>query len=274
MKIEQIAINGITTQTPPFPETLHAYAKAGFRNIEMPLGRVKEWLQKGHSVAEAKAVFDDLGLRFIGGFEAHVAVFASAEEQAKNHALHRANAELIAELGGGGVLVAGTDGPEKKSVEALPTVGETFAHLVEQFPSSVSLALEFNWSPLVKSLRGALTAVKAADHPRVGILFDPAHYHCTPTRLEDLTRETVRYISHVHVNDMRDKPGDLSDCNADRVLPGEGILDLTALFGRIEEFGYAGYFSLELFNADIWALPPDEAALQCYTAMRRLTQDA
>ena len=86
-------------------------------------------------------------------------------------------------------------------------------------------------------------------------LFDPAHYHTTPTKFEHLTAETVRWIRHVHLNDMRDKPGELSDCNADRVLPGAGMLDAHALISRLEEHGYTGFFSLEMFNADLWALP-------------------
>ena len=74
----------------------------------------------------------------------------------------------------------------------------------------------------------------------------------------------MKKILHVHVDDMREKPGDLSNCNDDRVLPGEGCLDLKALLGRIESFGYRGFFSLELFNADLWQLPVEEAANRSY----------
>ena len=63
---------------------------------------------------------------------------------------------------------------------------------------------------------------------------------------------------------MAAKPGELSDCNADRVLPGEGILDLPALIAVLERHGYAGFFSIEMFNADLWAMPAAEAAERCY----------
>ena len=90
----------------------------------------------------------------------------------------------------------------------------------------VTVAIEFNWGPMVKSFQSAVRICELADHPRAGVLFDPAHYHCTPTKLEHLTPEAARWIKHVHLNDMRPIPGDLSDCNADRVLPGEGIIPL------------------------------------------------
>ena len=66
---------------------------------------------------------------------------------------------------------------------------------------------------------------------------------------------------------MRDKPGDLSNCNSDRVLPGEGVLDLPMLIGKLEEHGYRGYFSIEMFNDDLWALPAAEAARRCYRSL-------
>jgi hypothetical protein len=61
------------------------------------------------------------------------------------------------------------------------------------------------------------------------------------------------------------KPG--SDCNADRVLPGEGILDLPALIAALERHGYDGFFSIELFNEDLWRLPVAEAARRCYRSL-------
>jgi sugar phosphate isomerase/epimerase len=131
----------------------------------------------------------------------------------------------------------------------------------------VSIALEFNWSPVVKSLPSAVRVAERVDHPRVGVLFDPAHYYVTPTKFEDLTAATVRHIAHVHLDDMRDRPGDLSHCNSDRVLPGKGVLDLQALIGKLEKHGYRGQFSIEMFNEDLWALPAAAAARQCYQSL-------
>ena len=76
----------------------------------------------------------------------------------------------------------------------------------------------------------------------------------------------------MHLDDMRDKPGDLSHCNDDRVLPGQGILDLPALIARLEQHGYQGYFSIEMFNRDLWQLPAAEAARRCYESLLPLCQ--
>ncbi|MCA1596366.1 MAG: sugar phosphate isomerase/epimerase, partial [Chloroflexi bacterium] len=146
--------------------------------------------------------------------------------------------------------------------------GRTLRDLAEQCDGlDVQFALEFNWSPVVKSLKSAVIACEAADHPRVGILFDPAHYYTTTSKPEHLDARAVRWIKHVHMNDMRDLPGEDSNCNSDRVLPGEGVLDLADLIGRLERHGYAGYYSIEMFNEDLWGLPAAEAAQRCYRSL-------
>jgi 2-keto-myo-inositol isomerase len=263
----QLAINSISTRQESFEEALEAYATAGFRNVEFHLPLLKDWLGRGRTVEEARKLLSDHGLRCIGGFEAHVDCFGPEESRAANRRLHLENASLIHELGGG-TLVVGTDGPPEPSVEALDVVAEALGVLAEEMEGlDVDLALEFNWSPLVKSLRGAVAVVEKADHPRAGILFDPAHYHTTTTKFEDLDKNAVRWIKHVHLDDMRDKPGELSDCNADRMLPGEGILDLRALVSALERHGYEGYYSIEMFNEELWELPASEAARLCYESL-------
>jgi 4-hydroxyphenylpyruvate dioxygenase len=269
MKANQIAINSVSTADKPLPELLAAYAGAGFRNVEFALPRVKKWMEQGHSIGDVQALLSKFQLRSIGGFEATVSSFEDEEAKRKNHALHLANAQLLAQLGGG-VLVVGTDAPTEKSVAALQTIGKTLRELVEQFPSTVSIAVEFNWSGIVKSLASASIVVDAAAHPRVGILFDPAHFHCTPSKLEHLTPHVVSQILHVHVDDMNETPGDLANCNSDRALPGEGTLDLKTIFGRIEQHGYRGFFSIEMFSEELWALPVSEAAQRCFKSMQTL----
>jgi 2-keto-myo-inositol isomerase len=270
MKTNQLAINAISTHHRDLEEALDAYAEAGFKAVELFLPQLKEWLTRGHAAAEVRAQLAARDLRCIGGFETHVACFGSADNRRANHDLHLANARLIHELGGG-TLVVGTDGPETPFADplaAIDPIADSLHELAGRLEGlDVRIALEFNWSPVVKSLASAVRVVRQVNDPRIGVLFDPAHYYVTPTKFTDLTAESVAHILHVHLDDMRDKPGDLSHCNSDRVLPGQGILDLPALIGRLEELGYQGMFSIEMFNADLWALPAAQAAKLCYQSL-------
>jgi sugar phosphate isomerase/epimerase len=275
MKRSQLAINSVSTRHKDLVEALDAYAGAGFRQVEFVLSHVKDWLAQGHDVDAVRRLLAERGLRAIGGFQAAVECFSVRESQAANHALHVTNARLIHELGGG-TLVVGTDGPARPlddPLSALDIIAAGLKDLAAQIEGlNVALALEFNWSPVVKSLQSAVRIAQKVDHPQVGVLFDPAHYYTTPTKFEHLTAATVPWIKHVHLDDMRDKPGDLSHCNDDRVLPGEGVLDLRALIGALERHGYSGQFSIEMFNADLWQLPAAEAARLCYESLLPLCQ--
>jgi len=270
MRREQLAINSVSTRHKDLEEALAAYAGAGFRRVEFVLPHVKDWLAAGHTVDDVRRLLAAHHLRAIGGFEASVDCFSAPEAQRANHDLHRANAQLLHDLGGG-TLVVGTDGPGQAPPDPLAAL-DTMATALRDLATSiegldVTIALEFNWSPLVKSLQSAVLVARRVHHPQVGVLFDPAHYYTTPTKFDHLNPDTVPWIRHVHLDDMRDKPGDLSHCNDDRVLPGQGILDLPALIARLEEHGYDGYFSIEMFNRDLWQLPAAEAARRCYESL-------
>lgn len=275
MKREQLAINSVSTGGANLEERLAAYADAGFPHVEFMLGHVKEYLAQGHSATDARRLIETHGLRCIGGFETGLEAFSPDPQRAQNHARVIENARLIGDLGGAN-LVVGTDGPaESMDADAvLDTLAAAFAEVADAIKDTgVSLCIEFNWSPVVKSLRTAAEIARRSGRSNVGVLFDPAHYHCTPSKFEHLTPENVALIKHVHVDDMRDKPGELSNCNSDRELPGHGCLDLGALFGQIEQHGYRGFFSVEMFSDELWALPPRESARRMYDSLLPLCDE-
>lgn len=272
MQTDQLAINSVSTRQDTLEEALDAYAAAGFRKVEFRLGPVHAWLDS-HPVPQLARILRDRSVTAVGGFESAVQCFTPPEARRANRERHVANARLLHELGGG-VLTVGTDGPEQPSLAALDQVARALDELATEIAGlSVRIALEFNWSPLVKSLASAVTVCEKVGREEVGVLFDPAHYYTTVTKSEDLTPGRVRWVRHVHLDDMRDKPADLSNCNDDRVLPGEGVLDLPALISALETGGYRGAFSIEMFNQELWALPVAEAARRCHRSLLPLCED-
>lgn len=269
MKRSQFAINSVSTIRAELEECLPAYQAAGFRNVEFPLDHVRKYLAKGHTVADVRHLLEEHELQCVGGFECGVECFSPEGQRRKNHERIAENAELLAELGAK-MMVVGTDGPKDLGAiqDPMGEIAAIFAEVAESIEDTgVNLCLEFNWSPVVKSLRTAAEIARRSGKSNVGVLFDPAHYHCTPSKFDQLTQENAVLIKHIHVDDMRDKPAEFSNCNSDRVLPGQGCLDLKALFGQIEKYGYDGYFSIEMFNEELWAMPPGEAARLMYESL-------
>lgn len=273
MKNEQLAMHSLSTGQRNLEEALEAYAAAGFRNVELYLSLVKAWLEDGHTVEQTRNLFDSYGLDFVCGSEAApVECFHSPDVLLPSLRTHAENLRLIHDLGGAKMVVA-TDGPEQTTPDSLDPIARALAAIADTTEGmEVDVALEFNASPVVKSLPSAVRVSEKADHPRVGVLFDTAHYHVTPTKLSDINEESVRWIKHVHLNDMPDTPADLTHRDFDRVLPGEGVLELPKIIAALEKSGYEGYFSIEMFNAELWQLSAKEAARRCYESLQPLCE--
>ena len=60
-----------------------------------------------------------------------------------------------------------------------------------------------------------------------------------------------------------------------RCLPGEtGVIDLNAFFGALKRIGYDGPVVVELFNARLRAMAPDEAVRTTAEALGRAWREA
>jgi len=122
-------------------------------------------------------------------------------------------------------------------------------------------AYEFiGWAKKWNNIKFAWELVKRADRPNGGILVDLFHFYSGNSTIEDLRKVPAEKIFVVHINDCVDKPkSELRD--SDRVFPGKGIIPLKELLGVIiNEKGYDGPLSLELFNEDYWEQNPVEVA--------------
>jgi len=269
MRRDQLAINLVSTRHDSLEQAFAAYHAAGFTRVEMVIPQVRAYLDEGHTLKDVRRLLDQTHLQCIGGFDTTLLAFGTAAACRKNHNQLVDNAKLLAQLGAT-TMVVGTDGPSKPmdAKQVIDQLAKATAAVARRIKGTgVTLCIEFNWSPIVKSLRTAAQIARRSRVANVGVLFDPAHFHCTPSKFDQLDEANVAMIKHVHVDDMADKPGELSDCNADRVLPGSGCLDLKAIFSRIEKLGYRGYFSIEMFNDKLWAMTPQRAAKLMYNSL-------
>lgn len=102
-----------------------------------------------------------------------------------------------------------------------------------------------------------------------GLLIDSFHCHAAMVGLDQLAGLPAGRIVWVHINDASNVPlSKLRDF--ERVLPGEGIIDLPGFLSALKQTGYAGGCSLEVFSPQLNALPPASAALRAWRAVRGL----
>jgi sugar phosphate isomerase/epimerase len=83
--------------------------------------------------------------------------------------------------------------------------------------------------------------------PNVGLLLDSWHWHHAGATPEDIIAAGRDRIVHVHFNDSPNLPPEQIHDNQ-RLLPGEGVINLTGFLQALHKIGYTDALSVEVFG--------------------------
>jgi sugar phosphate isomerase/epimerase len=119
-------------------------------------------------------------------------------------------------------------------------------HLRKAFPH------EFIWR------MNEMLAFAESCGPNVGLLLDAWHWHTAGATTQDIIHAGKDRIVHIHFDDAPDVPPDqIRDDH--RLLPGEGVINLTGFLQALQQIGYRDAVSVEVFGR-LKDVPPEEAA--------------
>src|SRR5579871_485937 len=94
----------------------------------------------------------------------------------------------------------------------------------------------------------------------VGLLLDVWHWHHAGATTEDIIKAGKDGIVHVHFNDAPNKPAAEIRDN-ERLMPGEGVINLVGFLRALKEIGYEDALSVEVFGRTKGMQPEDAARL-------------
>ena len=122
----------------------------------------------------------------------------------------------------------------------------------------------------VSRLSQAWRIAQEANDPGATIIIDSFHTWNSGGDIEELREIPAERISHFHIDDA--DPGMPAGTQADpnRVMPGDGPIDLEAEIAILRTIGYEGTVSLELFNPELWEKDPAEVLCTGIERMREL----
>lgn len=263
-------INQATTMSTDMLTDLQAYAEAGFESVEVWLAKLETLLEQGGSLDRVQNVMQRVGIRAVAACAQGDCLLSEGEQRrVVLDTLERRL--LLTRAVGADVLVVYSESPERVEPSVWEVVPHRLAEVADMAADrGVTIALEFiRGSRLVGSLATADRVVGAADRPNLGVAFDTFHFYAGISKMADLVKLDVSRLALVHVNDVPDTPRE-TWTDADRVLPGTGVLPLPEMLSLIRDKGYQGHVSLELFSRDLWADDPFTTARRAHEAVTQL----
>jgi len=285
----KIAMHEITSNNASFEEDLKAYRKVGWTAFEMSLGKAQQYINQ-HGMDGFVKFVKESGMKPVACTGHVVIAFSTPENITANEAQFRQTLDVM-EAVGCPVIVFGGDSPA--SIPGAPNMTEAglterdnnyrkelkrFADQVAKLadiakPKGITMALEMNWCGMIRSVSTAAEAINMVDRDNVGLIFDTAHFACTPSRLSDLDRVKGK-IAAGHLNDMRNCPPEIRNVNNDRVIPGDGVLPLVEWLDKVEQCGFTGWHCVEIFYGDLWKEDAETIAKKVMDGCKKLWKDA
>jgi sugar phosphate isomerase/epimerase len=248
-------LNASTIRGTPVRRQIEVAAAAGFGAMELWFSDVDAHLAEGGSLSDLRHALNDAGLvvptliYFSGWFDCD----ATRWPQIQGDCARRM--EQAAALGATWLICSPPEGPADLALGA-----QRYRELLD-LGNSTGVAPIFEFLGFVQQYCTIDSALEVLARAGGGTtVVDPFHVIRGGDTLESLSRLKGSQIAISHFNDTVAHPPRLQQHDGDRVMPGDGCLDLHRYCDLLRNTGYRGWLSLELFRPDLWAKDPLEVA--------------
>jgi len=264
-----ICLNTSTIKPQPLMDKIRLAAEAGFRGVEIWINDVYQHIGRGVEVSEIERAVADYGL--IVPCTIAMRQWGEAEGLEYNLALDEARRrmELAARLGSPWIVAT----PPRDPCD-LNQVADRYGKLLE-LGREAGVKPTFEYISFFKSasrLDQAWQIVQQVNDPDATLILDAFHNWNSHSTMDHLREIPVDRISHYHIDDAPAHTSAGQQTDPDRVMPGDGVIDLAAEIAILNEKGYNGTVSLELFNQDLWKQDPAEVLKTGYQRIRQLVE--
>ncbi|MGI9658756.1 MAG: sugar phosphate isomerase/epimerase family protein [Gaiellaceae bacterium] len=249
----KFSVSQITTLNRPFEDDVVSYAKAGAQGI----GIFEPKLGEGNDV-EYLAQLKDAGLEATTCIPSTLSIwpvpFPGPDDPHERTAAMCAGIDRLAPFEPEVILCL--TGYPGKGVDADEAYRVTVDGLRKAAQAAAAHGLTLGVEPLhrnlyatwttVSDIPGTISLMDDIGEDNVQLLYDVYHLWDTDNVIDDTVKHGARISPSVHVCDWRAD----TRSSFDRVLPGDGVMDLPALLGALEAGGVVGWFDLEIFSDD------------------------
>lgn len=249
----KFCLNTSTIKPQPLLRKIELAGQAGYDGIELWVNDVYDFIGRGGEVREIEQALADHELIV----PSMIAIRQWGETNGWEYQLIKDEAHrrfaLAARLGAAYI------------VATPPLEREEQGHLPARYCDLLKIGREEGVKPTfeyisffksVNNLADAWRIVQEANDNDSTIILDAFHNWNSNSSLDDLRTIPVEKISHYHIDDAHPEIASTEQKDPDRVMLGEGQIDLCSELTILKEKGYDSTMSLELFNEELWAQDP------------------
>jgi sugar phosphate isomerase/epimerase len=258
---ERLSLNQATVKHLGLADAVALCARHDIPAIGLWRDRVAE-IGLDRAVAAVRAAGLHVSSLCRGGFFTRAGAEGLAAARADNRAAVREAAELGADTL---VLVCGGLVPGSRDLSlARRMVADAIGDLV---PEARRLGVRLGIEALhpmfcadrsvICSLGEAVDLALSFPADAVGVVVDTYHVWWDPGLTAGIARAAGRIVSYQVCDWVLPLP---ADALLGRGHLGDGVIDFGPISAAVAEAGYHGYVEVEIFNADVWAAPPDLTA--------------
>jgi len=269
----RFGLNGATTGTADLPTDLRLAREAGFGALEIRDAKLEEYLRRGGTLPALRTAFAEAGVAPLSLNALERSTLVEGGQREAVLARCRTLCAWSAALGCPYVIAVPSfqDGDFGAARVRALTVASLRAMAGIAREVGVRIGFEFLGfrTCSVNTLGAARAIVEEVADPAVGLVIDAFHFYAGGSTWSMLESLDPRLLFVVHLDDAEPGPREILT-DAQRLLPGAGVIPLQELVERLEALGYRGVYSVELFRPEYWTWEPRRLARAAWSSLGAL----
>ncbi len=241
------------------PDEIRLAAEAGYDGIEPWVREIQQFVDQGGQPADLRRQLADSGLAVESAIGFANWIVDDDAQRAKGLESMKRDMDLVRQIGGTRIAAPPAGATDQSDLN-LQAAAERYARLLELGRTmGVTPQLEvWGFSKSLSRLGEVAYVATEAGMEDACLLPDVYHIYKGGSDFRGLSLLAGSAIHVMHLNDYPADPPRATIGDKDRVYPGDGVAPLPALIAQLRKNGFAGVFSLELFNPNYWQRPAAE----------------
>lgn len=272
--IFSLNMSSIRGQHLGFLKELEIASKAGFRHVEIWIDSLREYLDQGGNLKEAKDRLEILGLTVENCIA--FAEWAVDDDTRRQKGLEQMKKEMdmVAHLGCKRMAATGKGLPQNPST-SLDAIAERYHTVLDLGDKTGLIPILELWGFQKKLDKVSEVTYIAMESGRkkANILLDIFHLYRGQTPLDTLSLLNPTHVDILHMNDYPATLGANVITDADRIYPGDGVAPIKRILKILKRHDRPLILSAELFNATYYKQDALMVAKTCLEKMKKVVVD-